>query len=102
KPGMLAYDTSKAAANHLVRELAGELGPLVRVNGIAPATVVAGSSMFPRDRVLVSLRKYNIPFADDDSTEVLRGRLAEFYAARTITRRPILPEDCANAICWLA
>jgi NAD(P)-dependent dehydrogenase (short-subunit alcohol dehydrogenase family) len=102
KHGSELYDVSKAAVNHLIRELAIGLGPLVRVNGIAPATVVAGSSMFPRDRVLVSLRKYNIPFADDDSTEVLRGRLAEFYAVRTITRRPILPEDCANAICWLA
>jgi len=38
KKGSVAYDTSKAAANHLVRELA----PLVRVNGVAPATVVAG------------------------------------------------------------
>ena len=27
---------------------------------IAPATVIAGSSMFPRDRVIVSLKKYNI------------------------------------------
>jgi len=30
----------KAAANHLVCELAIELAPLVRVNGVAPATVV--------------------------------------------------------------
>jgi len=74
----------------------------VRVNGIAPATVIAGSSMFPRDRVIVALQKYSIGFADDESTEALRTRLAEFYAKRTITRRPILPEDCANAICWLA
>ena len=51
KKGSLAYDTSKAAANHLVRELAMELSPLVRVNGVAPATVVQGSAMFPRDRV---------------------------------------------------
>ncbi|MEJ1974314.1 MAG: SDR family NAD(P)-dependent oxidoreductase [Lacunisphaera sp.] len=36
KKGSLAYDTSKAAANHLVRELAIELAPLVRVNGVAP------------------------------------------------------------------
>jgi NAD(P)-dependent dehydrogenase (short-subunit alcohol dehydrogenase family) len=36
KRGSLAYDTSKAAANHLVRELAIELAPLVRVNGVAP------------------------------------------------------------------
>lgn len=34
-----AYDTGKAAANHLVRELAVAYGPLVRVNGVAPATI---------------------------------------------------------------
>jgi rhamnose utilization protein RhaD (predicted bifunctional aldolase and dehydrogenase)/NAD(P)-dependent dehydrogenase (short-subunit alcohol dehydrogenase family) len=102
KHGSEPYDVSKAAINHLIRELAIGLGPLVRVNGIAPATVVAGSAMFPRDRVIVSLKKYNIAFAQDESTESLRGKLADFYAARTITRRPILPSDCANAICWLA
>ena len=62
KKGSVAYDTSKAAANHLVRELAIELAPLVRVNGVAPATVVKGSAMFPRDRVIGSLAKYNIPY----------------------------------------
>jgi NAD(P)-dependent dehydrogenase (short-subunit alcohol dehydrogenase family) len=102
KHGSEAYDVSKAAVNHLIRELAMGLGPLVRVNGIAPATVVAGSSMFPRDRVIVALRKYDIAFADDESTDALRDKLAGFYAKRTITRRPILPSDCANAICWLA
>jgi len=102
KHGSEAYDVSKAAVNHLIRELAIGLGPLVRVNGIAPATVIAGSSMFPRDRVMVALRKYNIEFGEDESTEALRDKLAEFYARRTITRRPILPADCANAICFLA
>jgi len=102
KAGSEAYDVSKAAINHLVRELAIGLGPLVRVNGIAPATVVAGSSMFPRDRVMVSLKKYSIAFDESESTEDLRHKLAEFYAQRTITRRPILPEDNANAICFLA
>lgn len=102
KHGSEPYDVSKAAVNHLIRELAMGLGPNVRVNGIAPATVVAGSSMFPRDRVIVSLKKYNITYAEQDSTEELRSKLAQFYAQRTITRRPILPLDCANAICWLA
>src|SRR5215210_5239448 len=60
KAGSVAYDTSKAAANHLVRELAIELAPLVRVNGVAPATVVQGSAMFPRERVIASLAKYKI------------------------------------------
>ena len=102
KSGSEAYDVSKAAINHLIRELAIGLGPLVRVNGIAPATVIEGSSMFPRDRVMVSLKKYSIDFAEDESTEALRSKLAEFYARRTITRRPILPADCANAIAFLA
>jgi rhamnose utilization protein RhaD (predicted bifunctional aldolase and dehydrogenase)/NAD(P)-dependent dehydrogenase (short-subunit alcohol dehydrogenase family) len=102
KSGSEAYDVSKAAINHLVRELAIGLGPLVRVNAVAPATVVAGSAMFPRDRVIVSLRKYRIAFDESESTEDLRGKLAAFYAQRTITRQPILPIDNANAICWLA
>jgi rhamnose utilization protein RhaD (predicted bifunctional aldolase and dehydrogenase)/NAD(P)-dependent dehydrogenase (short-subunit alcohol dehydrogenase family) len=102
KAGSEAYDVSKAGINHLIRELAIGLGPLVRVNGVAPATVVAGSSMFPRDRVIVSLQKYKIAFDEKESTEELRNKLAEFYAQRTITRRPILPIDNANAICWLA
>ena len=102
KHGSEPYDVSKAAINHLIRELAIGLGPNVRVNGIAPATVVAGSAMFPRDRVIVSLKKYNIAFSEGESTEELRAKLAQFYAQRTITRRPILPLDCANAICWLA
>jgi rhamnose utilization protein RhaD (predicted bifunctional aldolase and dehydrogenase)/NAD(P)-dependent dehydrogenase (short-subunit alcohol dehydrogenase family) len=102
KSGSEAYDVSKAAVNHLIRELAVGLGPLVRVNGIAPATVIAGSSMFPRNRVIVALKKYDIAFLDEEPTEALRTKLAEFYARRTITRQPILPLDCANAICWLA
>ena len=102
KHGSEPYDVSKAAINHLIRELAIGLGPEIRVNGIAPATVVAGSSMFPRDRVIVSLKKYKIAYTDDESTESLRAKLADFYAQRTITRRPIMPADCANAICFLA
>jgi rhamnose utilization protein RhaD (predicted bifunctional aldolase and dehydrogenase)/NAD(P)-dependent dehydrogenase (short-subunit alcohol dehydrogenase family) len=101
KKGSEAYDTSKSAVNHLIRELAIGLAPLVRVNGIAPATVVSGSTMFPRDRVRQSLQKYGIAFAETESTEDLRGKLADFYAMRTLTRRPILPRDCANAIVWL-
>jgi rhamnulose-1-phosphate aldolase/alcohol dehydrogenase len=96
KKGSLAYDTSKAAANHLVRELAIELSPLVRVNGLAPATVVAGSSMFPKDRVMSSLAKYNIPFSEKEDADRLRDKLANFYAQRTLTKVPILPEDQAE------
>ena len=97
KKGSLAYDTSKAAANHLVRELALELAPLVRVNGVAPATVVQGSAMFPRERVVASLAKYSIPFAESESDDSLRDKLAKFYADRTLTKTPITPADQAEA-----
>jgi rhamnose utilization protein RhaD (predicted bifunctional aldolase and dehydrogenase)/NAD(P)-dependent dehydrogenase (short-subunit alcohol dehydrogenase family) len=102
KKGSEAYDTSKAALNHLIGELGIKLGPTVRVNGIAPATVVAGSAMFPRDRVIQSLKKYKIDFTESESTEGLRSKLADFYAQRTLTKRPIHPQDCAAAIAWLA
>jgi rhamnulose-1-phosphate aldolase/alcohol dehydrogenase len=96
KQGSVAYDTSKAAANHMVRELAIELSPLVRVNGLAPATVVEGSSMFPRERVISSLAKYDIPFDEGETTESLRDKLAGFYAQRTLTKSPITLADQAE------
>jgi len=97
KKGSVAYDTSKAAANHLVRELAIELAPLVRVNGVAPATVIQGSSMFPRERVIAALAKYNIAYGESEPDDALRDKLARFYAARTLTRSPITPADQAEA-----
>jgi len=102
KRGSEAYDVSKAALSHLVRELAVGMAPLVRVNGISPATVVKGSTMFPRDRVKASLTKYNIPFNDSASDDELRDALAAFYAQRTLTHVPIDPKDNAEAIMFLA
>ena len=102
KRGSEAYDVSKAALSHLVRELAVGMAPLVRVNGISPATVVKGSTMFPRDRVKASLTKYKIPFNDAASDDELRDALAEFYAQRTLTHVPIDPKDNAEAIMFLA
>ncbi len=97
KRGSPAYDASKAAANHLVRELAVALAPRVRVNGVAPATVVEGSRMFPRDRVIASLLKYGLPFDEAEDTDTLRSRLSAFYAERTLLQQPITPDDQAEA-----
>jgi rhamnose utilization protein RhaD (predicted bifunctional aldolase and dehydrogenase)/NAD(P)-dependent dehydrogenase (short-subunit alcohol dehydrogenase family) len=102
KRGSEAYDVSKTAVSHLVREFAISLAPKVRVNGISPATVVKGSTMFSRDRVIASLTKYSIPFDREASDEQLRSVLAEFYAKRTLTHQPIDPHDCAAAILFLA
>jgi rhamnose utilization protein RhaD (predicted bifunctional aldolase and dehydrogenase)/NAD(P)-dependent dehydrogenase (short-subunit alcohol dehydrogenase family) len=102
KRGSEAYDVSKAAVSHLVRELAVRLSPKVRVNGISPATVVKGSTMFPRDRVKTSLAKYGIAFEESSSDDELRNLLAQFYAKRTLTHQAIDPKDCATAILFLA
>jgi rhamnose utilization protein RhaD (predicted bifunctional aldolase and dehydrogenase)/NAD(P)-dependent dehydrogenase (short-subunit alcohol dehydrogenase family) len=102
KKGSEAYDVSKAAVSHLVREFAISCAPKIRVNGISPATVVKGSTMFPRERVIASLNKYGIAHAPDATDDQLRSRLAEFYAQRTLTHLPIEPEDCAAAILFLA
>ncbi len=102
KRGTEAYDVSKAALSHLVRELAVTCSPRIRVNAISPATVVKGSTMFPRDRVIASLKKYNLLFDEKGSDDELRDELAKFYARRTLTRQAIDPRDCAQAILFMA
>ncbi|MFZ4507955.1 MAG: bifunctional rhamnulose-1-phosphate aldolase/short-chain dehydrogenase [Fimbriimonas sp.] len=102
KKGSVAYDTSKAAVNHVVRELAVEYAPYVRVNAVAPATVVSGSQMFPRDRVISSLQKYDIPFEEGWSDEELRDALASFYAQRTLLKQAVTPGKVADAAYLLA
>ena len=52
--------------------------------------------MFPRERVLGSLTKYNIDHDESEDTETLRSKLAAFYASRTLTGDPITPEDQAE------
>lgn len=52
--------------------------------------------MFPRDRVISSLVKYNIDHDESESTEALRSKLADFYAQRTLTKQAITPEDQAE------
>ena len=58
--------------------------------------------MFPRDRVIASLTKYEIPFDSRASDDELRSLLANFYAQRTLTHQAIDPLDCAQALLFLA
>lgn len=72
-----AYNTSKAAVIHLVRQLGAELGPAIRVNAIAPAVV-------------------KTKFA----AALYEGREAEVAQAYPMKRLG-LPEDTAKAAAFL-
>jgi pteridine reductase len=75
----LAYSMSKAALVEMVRTLARELAPRVRVNGVAPG-VVAFAEEGP-----------------DADPEVQRA-----YLSRVPLKRSGTPEDAAKVVRWLA
>jgi enoyl-[acyl-carrier-protein] reductase (NADH) len=47
--------------------------------------------------LISSLAKYQVPFTEEESTEVLVGKLAHFYADRSLLKAPITPSDQAEA-----
>ncbi|MFI1507037.1 SDR family oxidoreductase [Streptomyces sp. NPDC020597] len=76
-PGVGAYGTSKAALLHLTQQLAGELGPGVRVNSVSPGLVRTEMARFvwePRERAV--------------ARELPLERIGE-------------PQDVASAVLWL-
>lgn len=97
KFGSEPYDISKAALNHLIRELAIRYSKIIRLNGVSPATVIEGSTMFTRERVINSLEKYGIEFNSDEEAGKLRKKLADFYAKRTLLNKDVRPKDIVEA-----
>ncbi|MDX2018176.1 MAG: SDR family oxidoreductase [Planctomycetota bacterium] len=77
--GMSAYAMSKAALVEMVRSLARELAPAVRVNGVAPGVVAWPESGYEADRAM-----------------------QQRYLQRVPMGRAGTPEDAAGAVRWLA
>jgi NAD(P)-dependent dehydrogenase (short-subunit alcohol dehydrogenase family) len=43
-------------------------------------------------------RKYKVEYARGESTEEPRRKVADYCAQRSLTKMPVLPQDCANAL----
>jgi len=92
--GASAYASAKAAANHLARCLALEgAGQGIRVNIVNPDAVIKGSKIWDGD-----WRKERAGAHGIDAGK----ELEEHYRQRSLLKRDVLPEDIAEAACWLA
>ena len=88
-PNNIAYSATKADQAHQVRLLAAELGEHgIRVNGVNPDGVVPGSGIFASGWGANRAAVYGVEEKD----------LGKFYAQRTLLKREVLPEHCANAV----
>jgi 7-alpha-hydroxysteroid dehydrogenase len=76
--GLIAYGTVKAAADHMTRQLAAELAPLIRVNAVAPGII-----------------------ATEGVTAALPPDVSDQIAAATPLRRLGSEQDVAQAVLWL-
>ena len=77
RPRMIAYSTSKAAVIGFVRNMAGALGPAVRVNGIAPGLIKT------------------------DMTESMDPKLLADMEEEAFVKRLGVPEDISGAALFL-
>jgi rhamnulose-1-phosphate aldolase/alcohol dehydrogenase len=88
-PNNIAYSAAKADQAHQVRLLAAELGEHgIKVNGINPDGVVRGSGIFAGGWGAKRAAVYGVP----------EEELGAYYAQRTLLKREVLPEHCANAV----
>ncbi|CCH78865.1 putative sugar-phosphate dehydrogenase [Nostocoides japonicum T1-X7] len=88
-PNNIAYSATKADQAHQVRLLAAELGEHgIKVNGVNPDGVVRGSGIFAGGWGASRAKVYGVE----------EENLGAFYAQRTLLKREVLPEHCANAV----
>jgi rhamnulose-1-phosphate aldolase/alcohol dehydrogenase len=88
-PNNIAYSATKADQAHQVRLLAAELGQYgIKVNGVNPDGVVRGSGIFAGGWGAKRAAVYGVP----------EEELGAYYARRTLLKREVLPEHCANAV----
>lgn len=88
-PSNVAYGSAKADQAHQVRLLAVELGEHgIRVNGINPDGVVAGSRMFAGEWGAERAAVHGVPIEE----------LGQFYASRTLLKKEVRPEHVADAV----
>ncbi len=88
-PNNIAYSAVKADQAHQVRLLAAELGEHgIKVNGVNPDGVVAGSGIFAGGWGAQRAAVYGVE----------ESELGKFYAQRTLLKQEVLPEHCAQAV----
>jgi NAD(P)-dependent dehydrogenase (short-subunit alcohol dehydrogenase family) len=89
-PFLGAYNASKAALIHLTRQLAQELGPKVRVNGIAPAVIKTefARALYERDEQGVAdrypLKRLGVPSDTSKLAAFLLSDDASWITGQTV------------------
>jgi 3-oxoacyl-[acyl-carrier protein] reductase len=89
-PFLGAYNASKAALIHVTRQLAQELGPNVRVNGIAPAVVKTefARALYERDEQGVAnrypLKRLGVPSDTSKLAAFLLSDDASWITGQTV------------------
>jgi len=88
-----AYSSAKAAELQLARCLALEGAPLgIRVNVVNPDAVLKGSNIWTGEWRASRAAAYNLS----------EDQLEDFYTQRSLLKQPVLPEDVAEAVIFLA
>jgi rhamnulose-1-phosphate aldolase/alcohol dehydrogenase len=87
------YSAAKAFELHLMRVTAADFAKhKIRCNAINPDGVVTGSAIWSdtwKDQTAKALG-------------IHPDELVDYYAKRSLLGVPVTPDDCAEAICWLA